>query len=241
MAKTVRPSTRTVREFVLAKAPSEECAKAAVILERAHDSANALLRAFELARQERGKPRGISTDDEQDLLRAMLVMAAAGLDSMLKQLIRDAVPALAPADEHVREGLQKYVARGVRGDSDGEAIGGATFVAKILTSASPQNAVVEQYIKHLTGGSLQSVDELLRTASALGLQGLQVDRAALRRIFVARNKIIHELDINLDGDRRKRNHRGLESMRKYAKALLEVGERVLAEVDDRIVQMRKAG
>jgi hypothetical protein len=29
----------------------------------------------------------VLTDNEQDLLRAMLVMAAAGLDSMVKQLI----------------------------------------------------------------------------------------------------------------------------------------------------------
>jgi hypothetical protein len=36
--------------------------------------------------------RGMSTDEEQDLLRAMLVTAAPGLDAMTKQLIRDALP-----------------------------------------------------------------------------------------------------------------------------------------------------
>ena len=240
-AKTGLPSQRVVRKFGLSGVQCDECAKAAVILERAHDSANALLRAFELARQERGKPRGISTDDEQDLLRAMLVMAAAGLDSMLKQLIRDAVPVLVGGDDRVREGLEKFVARSVRGDSEGDDLGGTMFLAKILTSGNSQTAVIEQYIRSLTGGSLQSAEELSRTVAALGLQKVRIDHGTLRPIFQARNRIIHELDINLDGDRRKRNHRGLEDMRKHAKTLLDVAEQILGEVEQKVSQILQAG
>src|SRR5712691_1458226 len=60
------------------------CKSAGRILETAHDSAGALLKAFDLARTQRGRSAGMSTDQEQDLLRAMLVMAAAGLDGMVK-------------------------------------------------------------------------------------------------------------------------------------------------------------
>ena len=96
MSKQKSPERRhKLRVAALPDPKTAACSKAAVILARTHESADALLKAFELAQQERGTPRGMSTDDEQDLLRAMLVMTAAGLDSMLKQLIRDALHNLA--------------------------------------------------------------------------------------------------------------------------------------------------
>jgi hypothetical protein len=77
------------------------CKSAGRILETAHDSAGALLKAFDLARTQRGRSAGMSTDQEQDLLRVMLVMAAAGLDGMVKQLIRDTLPSLLERDSIV--------------------------------------------------------------------------------------------------------------------------------------------
>ena len=78
-----------LRELTNRPVASEACQGAALILKHTHDSASALLKAFNLAREGRGRPRGMTTDEEQDLLRAMVVMAAAGLDAMAKQLIRD--------------------------------------------------------------------------------------------------------------------------------------------------------
>jgi hypothetical protein len=174
----------------------------------------------------------MSTDDEQDLLRAMLVMAASGLDSMLKRLIRDALPTLVSVNERVRDGLEKFAVRSIRGEADGpEAVGGTKFLARVLASAQPQQQVIEEYIRDLTGGSLQSSSELSRITAALGLSNTKIDHSILNPIFDIRNKIIHELDINLDGDRRKRNLRGRDAMMKAASKLLEVGEQILGEVD----------
>jgi len=214
---------------------TESCSKAAVILERTHDSADALLKAFELAQGGRGAPRGMTTDDEQDLLRAMLVMAAAGLDSMLKQLIRDAMPALVRASPPVREGLEKFVTRSIRGDAESpEPLSGAKFLGRVLAAESQQIQVIEEYIRDLTGASLQSASELAKTASALGLSKTKVDVPRFKEIFDIRNKIIHELDINLDADKRKRNVRGLEPMMKHTNSLLEIGEQMLGEVEKRL-------
>jgi hypothetical protein len=224
-----------LRQPTLREPKTEVCAKAAVILERTHDSSDALLKAFELAQQERGTPRGMTTDDEQDLLRAMLVMAAAGLDSMLKQLIRDTMPSLVRVSPSVREGLEKFVLRSLRGDAEGpDSLGGTKFLARILAAESQQGQVIEEYIRDLTGGSLQSATELARTAGALALTKVRIDVDRFKEIFDLRNKIIHELDINLDGDRRKRHVRSRKSMMKHANALLEVGEQVLREVDERL-------
>ncbi len=63
-----------------------------LIFQNAHSSSLALFQAFELARKERGRNRGITTNLEQDILRAMLVMAYAGLDAGLKQVIQDVLP-----------------------------------------------------------------------------------------------------------------------------------------------------
>jgi hypothetical protein len=229
---------KTDREFKLRRCAnrgrSRPCEKAAVILERAHSSSEALLHAFEEAWIARGRPRGVTPDDEQDLLRAMLVMAAAGLDSTVKQLIRDALPALVERNPSVRDGLEKFASRNIRGDPEGPepSLVGARFLGRVLAAKSPQAQVIEEYIRDLTGTSLQSAEELAKAASALGLSKAKIDVARFKEIFGIRNKIIHELDINLDGDRRKRNERRREKMMEDTNALLEVGEKVLAEVDE---------
>ena len=46
--------------------------KATAIYGYGHYSASSFLAAFELARAERGRPRGMTTDQKQDLLRVML-------------------------------------------------------------------------------------------------------------------------------------------------------------------------
>ena len=91
--------------------------------------------------------------------------------------------------------------------------------------------VIEEYVLDLTGASLQSAPELAKTAAALGLPKTVVDVTRLTEIFGIRNKIIHELDINLDSERRKRTLRGREPMMKHTKALLQVGEDILMGVD----------
>jgi hypothetical protein len=224
-----------LRESREIRSLASECEKGALILERTHDSADAILLAFELVRQQRGNPRGVLTDNEQDLLRAMLVMAAAGLDSMVKQLIRDALPRLARADDTVREELEKFIARSIRGDPAlAEPANASKFFARILAAGSTQAKVIEEYVRDLTGGSLQSTSELNRVTAALGVQGIHLDQIALRGIFDVRNKIIHELDINLSGDRRRRNDRGIEDMKRFATTLIETAELILEAVHGKL-------
>lgn len=69
------------------------CEKAYLILKYAHDTAESMILAFDGVRKARNA-KGTPTDEEQDLFRAMLIFASAGLDSMTKQLIRDSLPVL---------------------------------------------------------------------------------------------------------------------------------------------------
>jgi hypothetical protein len=226
----------SLRTPKLAEVRAAEAANAFEILRRAHESSDYLLKAYDLYRSERGKLGGISTDSEQDMLRAMVVMAAAGLDATAKQLVLDALPSLAKRSESVRRGLESFVGRSIRGGEDApESLAGTKFLARVLTSGSALDAVLSEYINDLRGGSLQSVEEVSRVLSALGCSKIKIDRERLKAIFNVRNKIVHELDINLATKGRKRVHRGLDDMMKYANYLLQICEEMLREVDEALM------
>jgi hypothetical protein len=225
--------TDAVRKLASSGGPSQT-ARARAILQYAHDSAEALLAAFESVRLARNAGRGRSTDEEQDLLRAMVVMSAAGLDSSLKQLIRDCLPTLARAHETVAAELEKFVARQLRGDPDEpESSASTTFLAKLLVAESRRDALLDRYTLSLTGSSLQSAEELAKACKALGVDaataGVRV--ADLRPVFKVRNRIIHELDIDFDTGIRNRFPRSRKSMIGHTNTLLEVGEEIIKAVE----------
>lgn len=229
---------RSIRVFHAADIHHRLCEKAATILERVHESATALLKAFDLVRTPTGRRSarvGMTTDEEQDILRAMLIMAAAGLDAMAKQLIRDTLPSVAHVNEQARAELEKFLAREFTGEvraitEEGKA---AKFVAGLLSAADLPRRAVALHVEDLTAGSLQAAPELRRMAAAFGLtpDKLRTNFQSLTGIFEVRNKIIHELDINLDVPRRVRNMRNKNRMVSDANALLQTGEELLRAVD----------
>ncbi len=97
--KTATKAKHDLRKLKIKLTATGQCSKAYLILKHTHESSQALLRAYRLLRLVRGINtsgknelkiiRGMSTDEEHDLLRSMLVTAASGLDAMTKQLIRD--------------------------------------------------------------------------------------------------------------------------------------------------------
>jgi hypothetical protein len=179
----------------------------------------------------------MTTDEEQDILRAMLVMAAAGLDSMTKQLVRDALALVINVNDQARDGLQKYIAKQFASDIELASEGKSTrFVAALLASPNLPAKAAHEYVRHLTSGSLQSAEELLKIAAAFGLtrDRMKTDFQSLRGIFDVRNKIIHELDINLQAPRRKRNIRMHNDMVRFANALLAAGEDLLVAVNQEL-------
>jgi hypothetical protein len=66
---------------------------------------------------------------------------------------------------------------------------------------------------HLTGSSLQSADEVQKVAGALGIDDKDLRKRveALKPLFVARNEISHELDLQSPekADDRTRRSRGM--------------------------------
>jgi hypothetical protein len=214
-------------------------ARASKVLEQARNSVNGFLTAFDTVRQARNA-KGNPTDEEQDLLRAALVFSAAGLDSVLKELIKGAIRALAATDPEVKGELETFVQRQLRGESEEpDTIGGRKFLARVLVSARPQDRLIDEYVIELTGSSLQSPDQLVRASKALGLQpaSVGVDPKELRTIFEARNKIIHELDVNLErtAARRNQNSRRRPDLESWSSKLLEIAEQLVGGVNRKLV------
>lgn len=211
------------------------CDSSSLILRHAYESADALLKAYDLARQQRGGRRGMTTDQEQDLLRAMLVMAAAGLDAMSKQLIRDALPKLLERNDKALNTFEKFIARRLGNDLDvSEKASANKFLARVLSRPSPQTQLIEEYIQDLTRGSLQSTEALFQIAAALGIDPPKagIEPNTLTPIFHTRNSIIHELDINLAAPRRNRHVRRQTTMIRGTNLLLRLSAKILELVDD---------
>lgn len=213
--------------------------KAASIYEYTHSSASSLLVSFDDAKAKRGTPRGILTDQEQDILRAVLVMCCAGLDATLKQAVRDTLQLLLKADDEVRRGFEKFIQKKLAGAAETleQSGGGVKFLSKILASTEPRIKLIEEYILDLTGDSLQSAEQVMATIGAFGLNvdELAIKKSELTPIFRIRNKIIHELDINLDGKPRKRIVRGQQEMLDIACDILSVAKKILEALDKKLV------
>jgi hypothetical protein len=211
--------------------------KAATIYEYTHIAASSLVEAFDDAKKKRGNPRGVLTDQEQDILRAALVMSCAGLDAAMKQAIRDCIEDLLEKDQQVREGFEKFIRKRISGENDLlEISGGAKFLASVLADRKPRQKLIEDYIKELTGESLQSTDEILRTAAALGLdyRSLKLDISGLKEIFRIRNKIIHELDIDLDAAKRKRRVRSQTDLLDNSDLILSTAKAIIDGLDAKL-------
>ena len=204
---------------------ASELNKAHTVLLHTRSTAASFLRIF----VGRGGGRGARSDQDYDLLRAMLVFACAGLDSTIKHVIRDSlavvIERVAPAEDNFRDFVQRRL--GNRADLD------ATLLARVLTDASPRSVLIGELVRDLTAQSLQSRAQVLRAGSFFDLPSSEIigDMALFDRIFRARNQIAHEMDIDFDQPRRTRAPRPKQEMVNFTWAILDCAAGFLTGVD----------
>jgi hypothetical protein len=204
------------------------CENAHAILCNAHDSASSFLDIFEAVRKSR-KAKGASTDEEQDLLRALLVFASAGLDSMVKQLVRDALPSTIEANDGAKIMFKDHIERRLNVE---ERVS-RKFLANILGDANPRQCLMEQLLGDLTAESLQSTEQLLKVAAYFNIPSKQISPTpnSLKEVFGVRNEIGHEMDIDFNQSNRSRRPRAKDKMVTYTNELFRVAAAFLSEVD----------
>ena len=166
------------------------------------------------------------------------------MDSMTKQLIRDALPVMVATLPSARRSIEPMLARHLRrGSVESAADDGSPpsaidpkRLARILLADSPRAGLTTLLIDDLTSGSLQSVEELLKAIAYFGLkpEHLHTEKATLQKIFECRNKIIHEMDIDFEQPNRNRFPRRKSDMVEYAAVLLSVSNSILTGVDEQL-------
>jgi hypothetical protein len=213
-----RPATDTAQRF----------------LASAHDAVESVLSNLEKIRQlrkaEAGDIRGVLTNNEIDMLRASIVFTGAGLDATLKQLIRDTLPDLLEVSSQAHEKFERFASDKM---GTGE-IADTRVIARYLTSANPRERLIEDYVYDLTGSSLQSADEVQKVAGALGINDKELRKKIdqLVPLFVARNEISHELDLQSPekpADRTRRS-RGMEKTVNICNSGFDVSQRIVNAV-----------
>lgn len=167
---------------------------------------------------------------EVDLLRAAVVFAGSGLDAVLKQLISDTLLLLVGKSTDARKLLGTFGSRLVD-DEPGVA-------KRVLASADRNGEIMRHYLENLTKGSLQATSELKKVRDALGLSA--VSRLGDQHLdtfdsfFLARNQIVHELDLKKPtgrGDFTRRT-RAMATSRDQADQALQLALCFIEEVDN---------
>ena len=213
-----------------ADAPSGELYdKAYLILCNAQDAASSFLHIFEDTRRKR-RAQGTPTDEEQDLLRAMLIFASSGLDSMAKQLVRDTLPRLIELDVGSEKMFQQFVARRLARSEDINW----SILAELIADRQPRDRLIQDLVEELVSGSLQSVEELMRVAAYFDIPSRSLvsrqEQDEFMRIFAARNEIIHEMDVDFNQPNRNRRPRRKQQMIDDTNRIFLVSERFLRGV-----------
>jgi hypothetical protein len=178
----------------------------------AHGSVSGLFDTLHVLRERAAKtkdPRGRLSEDELDQLRAAIVFTSAALDACLRRLLRDALPVLIPAGPEAAGRFTGYLhTERLRGEL-------SKTTKDAITSADPRGQLIDLYVTHLAGSSLQSWTDLKKVRDALGLpaNGASIDLSndrleGLKDFFIARNEIAHELDLvdpSVRGSRSRRH------------------------------------
>lgn len=220
--------------------------KASKIVERVEDALGHFYNLYNSSGRS-----GSPTHKEQDLLRSMLLFSGSGLDVFLKQLINDTLPIAIEKDEGSRREFVKYVERRIknknyqrstlqtenREENHGRDNFDYAFIAEILGSSEPRAYLLAEYVNSFSN-SLQSSDEVLRIAAAFALSSNDVLNTQgldeLKKYFVERNKIAHEMDICFKSKGWNTTKRQGTTTEEQCKSILRIMGNFLSAIDRKI-------
>lgn len=198
-------------------------------------------RFYEIYQLLRKGTKGTTTDQQQDLLRAMLVFACSGLDAIIKQLIKDALERVIIKDKGSQQEFQKFVERKLKKESvdfnEEKLVFNAKFLASVIINDNPKEELIGRLKYDLTSDSLQSKDQLLKIAAyfAITKDSLFNDEDTTKKALDARNEIIHEMDINFNIARQKnKKQRKVEEMVKFTENILRVATTFITIINNKV-------
>ena len=167
---------------------------------------------------------------KEDLLRAIILFACSGIDAIMKQLIEDSLEEVIKVDEGAQHNFKNYIEKKIKNNTD-------TYNSKLLSEIfssdkKPRDTLIEILKKELTANSLQSAEELSRVASYFDIDTSDIDE--IKKVFIIRNQITHEMDIDMSVDGIKRRKRDKKEIVGYSNKILNRAEYYINEVDNKL-------
>ncbi|MBK6912528.1 MAG: hypothetical protein IPH11_02195 [Ignavibacteriales bacterium] len=177
------------------------------ILCGAHEAASSFLDTFETIRTTRGA-KGAPTDVEQNQIRAMLIFSSSGLDSMVKQLVKDSLGLIIEKNEGAQKMFESYIEKRLKKTDELDL----KFLSKLFATQQPQIILIQDLVNSICSASLQSKEQLLKVAASFDIptHEISTDLKNLKKYFMQGIKlltkwmlILHNLIEVGDQDRNK--------------------------------------
>lgn len=187
---------------------------------------------------------------QQNLLRGTILLSCAGLDSFLKQLVKDCLVKIKSKNEKSERYFQKVIEKQILYKEDNSKNtdknrknqpfkDGATFIAESLLSGDPRKFVEKYVVDRLLADSKQSFGSLQEMSNAFGVDVpiLRVKGKEIQELFKMRNEISHEFDIRFHNTQGKRNRieRSREVVSANANLVYEIAKSFFETIEKEMV------
>ena len=173
-----------------------------------------------------------SKDEEQkqNILRAIILFSCSGVDAVVKQLINDTLGYVIDRDEGAFNQFKNFTADKIQGKNEINS----KLLSELFVTENPKEILIMTLKKELTQNSLQSAEELFRVASYFNIETMKLEQnpRKLKEIFVARNQITHELDVDMDSKNFSMRHRDIDMVKDYSNHLLQLSEKFITLVEN---------
>jgi hypothetical protein len=126
-------------------------------------------------------------------MRSALALATSGMESSLKQLVRDATPSLMERRTSNRDAYENFLRQQLRSN------GSSGSLERSLISGDPTSELVKLFVFERTSGSILSTRDLKRIVFdtlCISKRSLSDARVVeLEPLLKARNHVVHDLDL----------------------------------------------
>ena len=202
------------------------------LLVNTHNVCNDFLKLYDMIKVQKITEEITIADNILDLYRSALLFASSGLDSLVKQLVRDSLADVIRINIGAEERFRVYVEKKIT-RNDNQSF---KSISRALVSQDPRNHFLDELIYEITDKSLQSNDELLNAASYFDISSstLVKDFVKLKNAFVIRNQIAHEMDFNYKTNSRR--IRKTDELFNSTDYIFEISNRFIFEVDNKLIE-----
>ena len=169
-------------------------------------------------------------EQQQDLLRAIILFSCSAIDAIIKQLINDTLEEMIKKDEGAFNKFKNFVEKKIK---NGSVDNNSKLLSEIFISDNnPKEILINILKKELTANSLQSADELFKVASFFNIETTNIEK--MREIFNERNLIAHEMDINIGAGQLQKKKRTKKQVEEYSKNIFALAEQYINSIEKRI-------